>query len=217
MAREEVSTPKPALVGLASRAVVGHKKNISSVSWTSNGEKLLVAGDGHGVRVYDAAGLGSRDLIERDSTLFDGHKGSIEALVPCPTSPNIFATASLDQTANMYDMRVGTRPAKSLKLSSGGINMAWCPDGSYIVVGDNNDRLYLIDAKRFEVTRDLRESGKDKVMVNQMQWHRTGKVLFLARGDGQVAVHAWPTLKFLQYLSGHRANCLSIAVDPTGR
>lgn len=227
MAREDSSSPKPALVGLSSRAVFGHRKSITSVAWNSSGEKLLVAGDSAGVRVFDAAGLNTRDLNERDSTLYDGHRDSIEALVSSPACPHSFATAALDQTANLYDLRAGPRPTKSVKLCSGGIHVAWCPDGSCIVVGDNKDKLYVVEARRFEGARPSPKELSDakliaprwerKTMINQMQWHRTGKVLFLARGDGQVGAYTWPGMDHIQYLSGHRANCLSIAVDPTGR
>jgi THO complex subunit 3 len=215
MARQNSSNGFSKLVGLATRTACGHKSSVTAVAWSCCGSQLLAGGDNTTVRVYETDKLAARDLLtERDSLCFTGHKAQIEHVVAAPNDLSLFATTGYDKVVNVYDIRKGRGPVCSLPLGSHeGVSMAWSDDGKWIVTGDAADAIYIVNAEKREVSRTFQR----KVEVNQMRWAQQGDLMFLALGDGRVEIVSWPEMRHLRYLMGHRARCLCIAVDPTGR
>jgi THO complex subunit 3 len=205
--------------GLSTRVVVGHTKAVTALAWTCSGDKLVAGGDGgHGVtlRVFDTERLSARDLHgDRDSDSYTGHSEPVEAIAASPVQPNLFASAGVDRVVNMYDMRVtGGAPVGSVAIAQPAVSMAWAPRGDYIVVGDREDKLYVIDAEKRVTVR--RVPRADSVVVNQIRWTVDSTKMLQTCGDGIVRIYAWPNMRLLHELRGHSDACYGLAVDPTG-
>lgn len=204
------------LVNMATRTAGGHRSTVTTVAWNADGSKLLAGGDSSTVRAYETDRLAMRDLLaERESVAFTGHTMQIEHVVSAPGDRDLFATTGRDCAIKLYDFRSKSRkPSYSVPLGQrDGVSMVWSPDGKWIVVGDSEDVVYIVNAEKGEVSRTIKREGQ----VNQMRWSESGDLMFLALGDGRVEVAAWPSMRLLRHLLGHRARCLCIAVDPFGR
>jgi WD40 repeat protein len=200
--------------GLATRIAIGHKKAVTALRWTCDGAQLAAGGDKSGIRVFDAERLFQRDQThDADSRILTGHTNNIDHIVACPNNPSLLVSAGADKLVNMYDLRSGASPVQACSTDNPNINMDWSPDAKNLVVGDREDNLYVIDVGKMEIVRRVQRS----VEVNQMRWNRSGSLLLLACGDGNVQVMSWPDMVPKHKLRGHRDRCYSVACDPTGQ
>jgi THO complex subunit 3 len=206
-------------VALATRVAVGHTKAVTALAWNCTGTKLITGGDttsGVTLRVFDTERLSARDVTgDKDSDSFSGHTKSVEALVASPLNPSLFASAGQDNAVHMYDMRVhGGTPVQSVFTKTPAVNMAWSPDSQWILVGGNDESLYVLGSSPMAVVRTVAPTS---TVFNQTRFSVDGKIVLRACGDGTVKVYSWPTMRLMHELRGHRDRCFGIAVDPNGQ
>ncbi|KAI8377876.1 WD40-repeat-containing domain protein [Radiomyces spectabilis] len=190
------------------REYKGHKEKVHTVAWNSDGRKLASGSVDKTARVWTP----HRGTDIRYSIELKGHTDSVDQLDWDPTHPDRLATASCDKTVRIWDQRSGKCTAV---VQTGGenINICWSPDGNHIAVGDKNDTISIIDTR----TNTTVKTQKHNVEVNEIAWNNANNLFFVTTGQGTVKTYEYPSLKLLQSLRGHTANCYCVEADPTGK
>jgi THO complex subunit 3 len=119
--------------------------------------------------------------------LVDGHSDSVDQLCWDPTSTDRLATASADKSVRMWDIRAGSKCTASIPTSGDNINIVWSPDGTTIAVGNRDDVVSFIDARKFKVIKTIKFSFE----VNEIEWEPSGKKFYVTTGLGTVEEGAY--------------------------
>jgi THO complex subunit 3 len=188
------------------RELLGHKKEVHSLGWNMGGTRLASGSVDQTARIWSLE-HGKHSLELR------GHTASVDQLAWDPTSPDRLATASADKSVRIWDVRAGANCVTTIHTSGENINLSWSPDGQHIAVGNKDDLLTIIDARKYKIIK----TTKFLFEVNEMTWNNSGEYFFLTTGLGTVEVMRYPTLERVRTLSAHTANAYCIEFDPTGR
>lgn len=130
-----------------------------------------------------------------------------------PTSGDRLATASADRSVRIWDVRQGSKCAAVIATSGENINVTWSPDGNTIAVGNRDDVVSFIDARKHKVIK----TTKFPFEVNEIEWDKSGKIFYLTTGLGTVEVLSFPKMHTLHTLQAHTAGCYCITFDPIGK
>lgn len=117
------------------RTLKGHKRQISSISFSPDGQTIASGSRDTMVKLWDAA---SGNLKQN----LDGHQDGVRSLSFSPDG-RILASGSSDQTIQLHD----TVNGKLLYVKSFGgdvIGLAFSPDGQLLAVA--SDALYILDS-----------------------------------------------------------------------
>lgn len=188
---------------------MGHKKKVHSVAWNVTGRKLASGSVDQTARVWDV----EHGVQSGKQTELKGHSDSVDQLCWDPTSGDRLATASADKSVRIWDIRGGSKCAASVATSGENINVTWSPDGNTIAVGNRDDVISFIDARKHKVIK----TTKFPFEVNEIEWDETGKRFYLTTGLGTVEVLSFPKMQTLHTLQAHTAGCYCIAFDPMGK
>eukprot|EP00124_Ichthyophonus_hoferi_P002424 Ihof_evm1s165 gene=Ihof_evmTU1s165 len=197
-----------------------HQRKIQTVAWNSEGEKkdnstpLLAVGSADPqVYVYPCT---STELGE--PRILSGHTDGIKQVMwaPKPHS-NILATASLDKTVKVWDMRAHSKPIKSF-TNEEPLCINWSPDGQQLgmIVKGHNDDIFIAYDLRGSTDRKVVDKKFQK-QLNQFTWTASGNEVMFATKKGTVILASYPKMKTISFATGHTGPCYSIALDNTGR
>ena len=196
--------------GAISREIVGHKKKVHSVAWNRAGRKLASGSVDQSARVWDVEhGVQSGKEIE-----LKGHSDSVDQLTWDPSQSDVLASVSADKTLRIWDARAagGSRCVAKVDTSGENINVAWSPDGGTIAVGDRDDVVSFVDARKHKIIK----TTKFPFEVNEIDWDNAGARVYLTTGLGTVEVLEFPSMTAAHTIHAHTAGCYCIAFDPTG-
>ncbi|KAJ1363125.1 hypothetical protein KIN20_022903, partial [Parelaphostrongylus tenuis] len=100
-------------------------------------------------------------------------------------------------------------------LIAANLYVTWSPCGRYLVYGDKEDRLHVIDGR----TLSTLKSYESKTEMNEFVYHPSGKYLFVATGQGRVEIFKMPELELVRTVAAHsgQSNCVALAVSPDGK
>lgn len=83
----------------------------------------------------------------------------------------------------LWDLRAQSRSSSRVVKTEGeNINLAWSPDGNYLVVGNRDEVLSFIDARKGTVLLTKRSQTE----VNEVKWSPSGMLIFLTMQGGKV-------------------------------
>lgn len=196
--------------------LAGHKKRVSSVTWSPGGLKLASAGVEQQVRLHDVehgAGAGK-------STALSGHASSVEQLRfdPSRQGGDRLVSVSFDKMVKIWDVRSG-KCSTTIDMKTALMNAAWSPSGAHIAVGNKDDVISIIDTKTMKVVWEQ----KFNFEVNQMVWAPNGKDFLVAARKGEDGMMEKLTfdektgsLTSQSSNFGHHGGCYCIDVDPKG-
>jgi len=141
-----------------------------------------------------------------------------------PTESSTFAIAGEDKIVELWEVR-DQKPKARISTGGGNINISWSPSGKHICVGNDYNKLLLIDVSSQQVIPNSHLSMKYE--VNQMAWGATGSHIVLASGEedmGNVDVLAATVtttakgelnaeLKVQASVHAHTSNCTQLKID----
>lgn len=118
----------------------------------------------------------------------------------CVTWP-LFPSPPLPPPTNhqvrLWDLRT-SKASKTVRTEGENINLAWSPDGLYLAVGNRDEVLSFIDARKGTVLKTIRCPTE----VNEVKWSPSGSLFFLTLGSGKVRKPT-KTRKIEKQLSRH--------------
>ncbi|VDM98363.1 unnamed protein product [Thelazia callipaeda] len=180
-----------------------------TVSWNCDGTRLA-SGAEKSVSVI------TFDSSFRTKSIFRGfgHNEQVDQVAFHPSNPYLLASASADKSVRLWDIRQA-RTHTRLNTKAQNLNVTWSPCGTYLVYGDKEDSLSILDSRSLKTIKV--ESLKDE--VNEFAFDPSGKYLFVAMGSGQVNIFSAPDVTHRRMLQAHpaQAACVCIAVSPDGR
>jgi len=153
----------------------------------------------------------SGSMLPLESEL-KGHTDSVDQLAWHPSHADVLGTASGDKTVRVWDARAG-KCSYVVETSGQNINIAWSPDGQYIVTGNKKDVVSVIDTRKYKVISEK----KFDAMVNELAFSRDGEYLLITTGMGSVKVLSFPSFKPETQFTAHSSTALCLDFDPTGR
>ncbi|KNC97001.1 uncharacterized protein SPPG_07817 [Spizellomyces punctatus DAOM BR117] len=222
-----MSTPylaklKSVFASAHTRELRGHKQKVLTVGWNNDGRKLASGSADQTARVYTSVErTSSKDAIE-----LKAHTGDVDQLCWDPTHPDRLATASLDSSIMIWDIRTAdktrTHPyARKVSTTGENINICWSPDGRHIAVGNKEDMVSFIDPRGGGDSKSEKKyiwhTIKNDVEINEISWNYAGDLFFMTTGQGTVKVLEFPQFKPVLDLTAHTANIYCVEFDPRGK
>ena len=179
------------------------------MAWNISGRRLASGSVDQTTRVWDVE-HGARSGKELE---LKGHSDSVDQVCWDPSNEDRLVSISGDKSLRVWDVRSGSKCTATVQTSGENINLAWHPDGVTIAVGDRNDVVSFVDARKHRVL----STKKFSFEVNEMCWSSSGNMLLMTTGTGAVEVHTWPGPHKLLSVKAHTAGCYAIDEDPTGQ
>ncbi|KAJ3020855.1 hypothetical protein HKX48_000085 [Thoreauomyces humboldtii] len=199
-----------------------HKQKVLTVGWSCDGKKLGSGSADQTARVWtNVERTSAKDALELKS-----HTGDVDQLCWDPTHPERLATASLDSSIIMWDLRAAdkTKSApfiRKVQTTGENINLCWSPDGRNIAVGDKDDVVAFIDTRGGGDARSEKKyiwhSIKSEVEINEICWNYAGDLFYMTTGQGTLRILEFPGFKPVTDLVAHTANLYCIDFDPKGK
>ena len=170
-----------------------HKKYVSNVRFMDETELISASGD-FTCKLWDI----ERKIVK---TTYNGHQDSVMALDINEKNKNLFASASIDWTIKIWDMRASDKHTMSFEPREyGGFHtVKWFIDGQCFVAGNEDGRTYLFDMRSYGEINDYKDSqnlslhSQDLSGVTCVDVSKSGKYIFTAYDNGQM--YMFSTLK----------------------
>ncbi|KAL6905687.1 hypothetical protein ACP4OV_003288 [Aristida adscensionis] len=139
----------------------GHKNEGYAIDWSPLVAGRLLSGDCNScIHLWEP----TSNNWNVDANPFVGHTQSVEDLQWSPTEPDIFASASVDGTIAIWDIRTGKKPRISIKAHNADVNViSWNRLASCMIASGCDDGSFSI--------RDLRLIEKDS-LVAHFEYHK---------------------------------------------
>jgi WD40 repeat protein len=156
--------------------LIGHKKAIYGLAWSPDGKRLASAGSrDNSLRVWDARTGEMRKA-------FTGTGGRVFSIAWSPDG-NAIATASENQTVQVWDLVRGKRDVETMRHRDWVLAVAWSPDQRMLASGGRDGGVYLWNAKN-GAPLGLIAIHAD---VNSVAWSRKG-TLAIGAGDNTITL-----------------------------
>lgn len=153
-----------------------------ALAWNADGHALISCGPERNARVWQS----ERGNDMRASRELVGHKENIAAIACDPAHPELVATGSDDKSVRLWDIR-SAKPVKVVSTPGSNINLAFHPDGRYLVAGDKNETVSLIDTAQGKIAHTIKNGMADRQEINELAWSPDGSLLLLPMGNGSVS------------------------------
>ncbi|CAD6184712.1 unnamed protein product [Caenorhabditis auriculariae] len=182
-----------------------------TIAWNSDGTKLVCGAQDR--RVSIATVEHSR---LRWSSVGSSHSDSVEQVACSKSNVNLFASASLDKSVCLWDVR-HSKPQARINTKAANMFVAWSPDDKYVIYGDKDDRLFSVDRRTYTVCKsyDLR------VHCNEFVFLPNSPFLLVTTALGRVEVLKCVNGEFEQttQIQAHspQVDCQTVAVSRDGK
>ncbi|MEM6468726.1 MAG: serine/threonine-protein kinase [Planctomycetota bacterium] len=181
----------------------GNPGTVWAVDFDASGDRVVTAIEDGSVRLWD---------VEQQKILrsFDAHRGIVWMIQYHPTKP-IIATSGNDGMVKIWDSET-LELLQEWDAGSPVRKVAFAPDGSRIVAGSGDGRIYCWHI----------ESGVELVSITQpgaifgVDWSADGKMIASVGSDKLVRIWDAETLEPRQTMEGHQGPVYNVRFAPTG-
>ncbi|KAL6870987.1 hypothetical protein ACP4OV_014835 [Aristida adscensionis] len=147
----------------------GHKNEGYAIDWSPLVTGRLLSGDCNGcIHLWEP----TSDNWNADANPFVGHSASVEDLQWSPTEPDVFASASVDGTIAIWDIRSGKEPCIAVKAHNSDVNViSWNRFASTMIASGCDDGSFSIrDLKSIESGPLVAHFEYHKEAITSIEW-----------------------------------------------
>jgi len=159
----------------------------------------------------------------RFSTELKGHGAVVEKVAFNPVKDAELCSVSNDGVVKFWDVRTKACVNEVKDLGTA-FSLAWAPDGESLVVGNKEDRLYVLSPTQSTPLA----SHQQAVQTNHIAFCWSGDKVFAPLGDGRTRILSYPDFQPMMRrddaedapeftLKGHTSTCITSKTSPTGR
>lgn len=190
--------------GTAKAKEKAHEDEIFAVAWSRDGKLVATAGKDGDIWIWDA---NRRKALRK----FDDHEG----IVSCVAfgNDNTLASGGADGTLRIWDLRTYTQ-VRSAQLTDKVQGVAFSPDGSRIVTGDEDNIVTVFDSAGLR--RQHKMAGHKK-QVAGVAFSSDGRLAASGSDDGMVRIWDPATGRAIRSLPGHDALVFSVSFSSDGK
>jgi WD40 repeat protein len=193
------------LCHLDQHTLIGHRSEVSSVSWSTDGARLATGSADGTAKVWDAAG--GRVLLT-----LKGHTGPVRSVSWSADGARL-ATGSADGTAKVWDAAGGqvllTLKGHTYQITS----VSWSADGARLATGSADGTAKVWDAAG---GRELLTLKRHTGPVRSVSWSADGVRLATGSADGTAKVWDAADGRELLTLNGHTNSVVSVSWSADG-
>lgn len=182
MEARESSKPKPIDFNLRTKKII-------SLAWNASGNHLAFFSTDSDIKVWNYEDID----ISRGYDL-KGHSKRVGQISWKPGDDNLLASVGHDCTLKLWDLRSDSVKSggalKSIhneKTKDPNYILSWNPSGDIIAVGNDKEQVTFYDSRTWKVVQNLGFQEK-KCELNQIEWDKTGDMLFIPNTTGTVYV-----------------------------
>ena len=197
---------------------INRQITVYTVSWHPKGKRIVSAGVGASVHVWDAA-------TGQDLALYEGHSGLAPYVWAVAWSPDgeriasACSSAGLDKTVHLWDAATGQaitryRVPSGLMPNFSVLSLAWSPDGTRIAAACSQDAIRVWDTATGHLVSTHR-SGSE--CVSHIAWSPDSRYLALAQSDHKARVWDTSTEKNVTIYYDHKDGVRYVAWSPDGK
>lgn len=211
MEAKEPGRPKPIDFNLRT-------KKILSVDWNHSGNYLAFFSTDSDIKIWN--------YEENDiSRAFDlrGHEKRVGQISWKPKDDNILASVGHDCTLKLWDLRSENtksggilKPLHNEKTKDPNFILSWHPEGNTIAIGNDKEQVSFYDTRNWKVIQTVGFQDK-KCELNQIEWDKTGNMLFIPNTTGSVYVLDGnnPDISDMEVINAHFGTvfCISVSHD----
>ncbi|GLB37973.1 hypothetical protein LshimejAT787_0410240 [Lyophyllum shimeji] len=188
------------------RTMEGHADQVRSVSFSSDGTRIVSGSWDFTVRIWDSL---TGALL---NTLL-GHERDVKSASFSPDSSHI-ASASEDETVRLWDVSTGRELAKLQAHTRDVTSIAFAPDMQHLVSGSEDATVRIWDWPAHILLATLK--GHDHYVRSVSYSHDSTRVVS-ASEDSTVRIWDARRHRLLATLSGHTGAALSAVFSPDSR
>ncbi len=176
----------------AKQTLVGHTGQVTSVSWSRDGKRILTGSSDYTAKVWDAE-TGPEILALK------GHTSDVNSVAWSPDGKRI-VTGSQDRTAKVWDGDKGQEILTLKGHTDPVLSVSWSPDGKRIVTGSRDQTAKVWDEQTGQEILSLKGHTRH---VFSVSWSRDGKRILTGSEDQTAKVWDAETGQEILSLKGH--------------
>ncbi|EFX03960.1 WD repeat-containing protein [Grosmannia clavigera kw1407] len=203
---------------------------VRSISWNPLSTLVATGSSDKSIRVWNP----EKPNVQH-STQLKGHTAPVEKVAFNPVRDAELCSVSADGVVKFWDVRTKACVNEVRNLGDT-FTLAWAPDGDSLVVGNRENDLHVLSPTQPTPLITKRQPAR----TNDLAFCWGGKKLFAASSDGRTRILSFPDLEpcfrgnftaatsatddddddtsAVEFaLRGHTAECLTVAMSPTGR
>jgi len=187
--------------------LTGHTDNVTSVTFSPDGNHLASSSDDETVRLWDVNTHTQRAILT-------GHNSWVSSVAFSPEGRTLASGGGGDETVRFWDVATTTLKAILPEHENDIVHLAFSPNGNTLAsVTDNT--VYLWDTTNYErrmtITRNI-----DNGDINFVAFSPSGDTLATGNWDDTVSLWYVATGELKATLTGHTAHVQSVAFSPDG-
>ncbi|KAI1254820.1 hypothetical protein MGN70_002880 [Eutypa lata] len=193
--------------------------NIRSIAWNPLGTWIATGCADRTLRVWNV----DKPNVNQ-STGLRGHVAPIEKVAFNPVKELELCSVSSDGTVRFWDVKTKL-VLNEVKGLGEAFTLAWSPDGEYVIVGNKEDKLFVLSPNQDAPL----SSHQQSMQTNNITFCWSGQRIFATTGEGKTRVLSFPDFEpVYQFdykegpdsefmLSGHTSSCTTTELHPGNR
>ncbi|RPD70200.1 WD40 repeat-like protein [Lentinus tigrinus ALCF2SS1-7] len=186
-----------------------HEGSVTALTYSADGSLVASASEDTYVIIWDVKGINGPKRLE-------GHQDTVYALT-FSRDNRVLASGSLDEHIILWDVARGEQ-LQDLRPETAIHSLAYTPDGSKLIAGASDGKLYVWNSETYELEKTLE---KNMAVVTFIVFSQDGRRM--ATGGTESVFYIWetaqlgvPNVQPLSVLDGHHGMVCAAAFSPDG-